>query len=78
MKKHFSSIVVSIVILLEILFVIAVFVASANDVQISNTLITYWHITFLGELFACAGIKVSKVLAAQIDENDGDEGEIMG
>ena len=77
MKKHFSSIIVSIVILLEILFVIACLILAANDIAVPSTLITYWHITFLGELMACAGIKVSKVLT-QVDENDGDEGEIYG
>lgn len=73
MKKHFSSIIVSLIIFLEILFVIGVFVASANDITIPSTLITYWHITFIAELLACAGIKVSKV-RHEVEEDE----EIMG
>ena len=75
MRKHFSSIIVTAIILLEVLFVVAVFVASANDITIPSTLITYWHITFIAELLACAGIKVSKV--RHIESVEEDE-EIMG
>lgn len=79
MRKHFSSIVVSIIILLEIAFTAVTMWLSANEIEVPSTLIMYWHITFMAELFACASIKVAKVVKTQdeIDEEEGDGEEIV-
>jgi hypothetical protein len=52
-KVKTTSVVLVVIVALEILFTAACFVFPDN---VSSTLITYWHITFIAELFACAGI----------------------
>ena len=75
MKIKTTSVVLIVIVALEILFTAACFVFPEN---VSSTLITYWHITFIAELFACAGIKISKVRHLEIPEEEGDDPDAVG
>lgn len=75
MKTKTTKVVLIVIALLEILFVVACFVFPEN---VTSTLIMYWHITFIAELFACAGIKISKVRHFEMPEEEGDDPDAVG
>lgn len=83
MKKKIrtSDVCLVIVCVLEILFVLKCFDMMERDIVVSSTLITYWHITFVAELFSLCGIKVAKVMRGTAYEKedeytDDDEGAV--
>jgi hypothetical protein len=77
MKKKTTTIVLIVTVIMEILFVTACFLFPE---RVLSQLIVYWHIGFIAELLACAGIKVAKVFNAY-DKEDAytdDEEDIVG
>jgi hypothetical protein len=67
-----------VICILEILFVGVCFVASWQDILIPSALITYWHVTFVAELFSCAGIKISKVWHNHVEDDIIDDEDAVG
>ena len=69
-KIRTSDVCLVIVCVLEILFVLKCFDMMEKDIVVSSTLITYWHITFVAELFSLCGIKVAKVMKSTAYEKE--------
>lgn len=65
-----TKVVLVIICILEIMFTVSCFLWPE---RVSQTLVTYWHITFVAELFACAGIKVAKVRKTYIDDDEDED-----
>ena len=80
-KIRTSDVCLVIVCILEILFVLKCFDLMEREIVLNSTLVTYWHITFIAELFSLCGIKISKVIRGQAIEKEDqftDDEEVVG
>lgn len=80
MSGKFSKHIIVLLISLTIIFTAAVLYLMSTGMDEPETLIRYWFTGFVSELFALAGIKITKIFRQyrSLDEEEDDEEEAVG
>lgn len=78
MSGKFSKHIIVLLIALTIIFTAAVLYLMGTGMDEPETLIKYWFTGFVSELFALAGIKITKIFRQYRSEEEDDEEEAVG